>query len=209
MAAVQDGVTAFAQAAAKDGIALELQSFDWASEPGHLAVDELADETGDPGVMQRAEIGVAALGQIFNGLNGLMPVLQSCRVNRPFTPVLVHEPTLTIVEVDDVLHFTTHRLQSLDSYPREVRVGFDIEEYKELCRTHAAQTDKWRFGLASKCFGWHGLQRERAYQDAVRDIAAWVMGYPPLVRIAAIDDDGDGTAAYERARDELRSRLGA
>jgi hypothetical protein len=207
MAVVQGSEAAFAEAAAKDGLVFELQSFDWASEPGHLAVEGLADETGDQGVMQRAEIGVGALAQVFNRLNGLMPVLQSCRVNRPYTPVLVHEPTLTIVEVDEVLHFTTPRLQSLDLYPREVRVGFDVEEFKELCRTHAPQTDRWRFGLASKCFGWHGLQRERAYEDAVRDIAAWVMGYPPLVRIPAID--GDGVAAYEGAREELHRRLQA
>jgi hypothetical protein len=207
MAGAQDSGAAFAQAAARDGIVFELQTFDWASEPGHLAVEELADETGDPGVMQRAEIGVAALGQIFNRFKGLVPVLQSCRVNRPFTPVLVHEPTLTIVEVDEILHFSTPRLQSLDLYPREVRVGFDVDEYKELCRTHAPQTDRWRYGLASKCFGWHGLQNERAYHDAVRDIASWVMGYPPLVRIPAID--GDGVAAYERAREELHRRLQA
>jgi hypothetical protein len=207
MAGAQDSGAAFAQAAARDGIVFELQTFDWASEPGHLAVEQLADETGDPGVMQRAEIGVAALGQIFNRFKGLVPVLQSCRVNRPFTPVLVHEPTLTIVEVDEILHFSTPRLQSLDLYPREVRVGFDVDEYKELCRTHAPQTDRWRYGLASKCFGWHGLQNERAYHDAVRDIASWVMGYPPLVRIPAID--GDGVAAYERAREELHRRLQA
>ncbi len=205
MAVVQDCETAFAEAAAKDGIALGAQTFEWASEPGHLAVADLADETGDPGVMQRAEIGVAAIEQIFKRLNGLEPVLHACRLNMPYTAVLVHEPTLTIVEVDDQLHFSTPRLQSLDLYPSEVRVGFDIAELKELCRENAAQTDKWRYGLASKCFGWHGLQKERAYHDAVRDIAAWVFGYPPLVRIAAID--GDGAAAYERAKDDLHGRL--
>jgi hypothetical protein len=121
--------------------------------------------------------------------------------------VLVHEPTGTIVEVDEVLHFTTSRLQTLELYPGEIPLGFDAEEYKELCREHAPQTDKWRFGLASKTFGFHGLQRERAYHDAVRDIAAWVMGHPPLIRIPAID--GDGEAAYERAKDDLQSKLGS
>jgi hypothetical protein len=205
MPAEADLDAVFAEAAAKDGVAFEAQTFDWASEPGHLAVEELADETGDPGVMQRAEIGVAALDQMFTRFKGLVPVLQSCRINRPFTPVLVHEPTLTIVEVDDILHFSTPRLQSLELYPREVRVGFDIEEWKALCREHAPQTDRWRYGLASKCFGWHGLQQERAYQDAVRDIASWVMGYPPLVRVKALD--GDGQAAWASIRDELQSRL--
>jgi len=205
MPVVQDCETAFAEAASKDGIALEPETFEWASEPGHLALEELADDTGDQGVMQRAEIGVSAIAQIFRSFNGLEPVLHACRINMPYAAVLVHESTLTIVEVDDLLHFSTPRLQSLELYPREVQVGFDIEEFKELCRKHAAETDKWRYGLASKVFGWHGLQHERAYHDAVRDIAAWVMGYPPLVRVAAVD--GDGLAAYERAKDDLHRRL--
>ena len=205
MAVVADLDSAFAEAAAKDGLGLEMQTFDWASEPGHLAVEAFADETGDPGVMQRAEIGVAALEQMFTRLKGLVPVLQSCRVNRPYTPVLVHEPTLTIIDIDEVLHFSTPRLTTLDLYPREVRLGFDIDEYKALCREHAPQTDRWRYGLASKNFGWHGLQNQRAYEDSVRDIAAWVMAYPPLVRIVALD--GDGAAAWERSREDLRRRL--
>lgn len=137
----------------------------------------------------------------------MVPVLQACRGNKPYFAVLAHEPTLTIVETDELLHFSTPRLQSLDLYPREVQVGFDVDEFKELCRTHAPQTDKWRDGLASKTFGFHGLRRERAYQDAVRDIAAWVMGYPPVFRIPAVD--GNGKAAYERVKDELHSRLAA
>ncbi len=205
MAVVQDCESAFAQAAATDGIALEPQTFEWASEPGHVALEVLADETADPGVMQRAEIGVAAISQIFNRLNGLVPVLHACRVNLPYAAVLVHGPTLTIIELDELLHFSTPRLQSLELYPREAQVAFDIEEHKELCRAHAAETDRWRYGLASKCFGWHGLQRERAYQDTVRDIGAWVMGYPPVMRVAAID--GDGEAAYERAKADLQRRL--
>ena len=198
---------ALAEAAAKDGIELEPHQFDWASEPGHLAVAYLADQTGDPGVMQRAEIAVPALEQMFSRLRGLMPVLHSCRVNFPYMPVLVHMPTATLVEVDDVLHFTTQRLTTLDLYPAEVPLGFDMQEYKDLCREHAPKSDKWRYGLASKTFGFHGLQSERAYQDAVRDIGAWVMGLPPLIRVPAVDGDGD--AAYARVKDALMSRLKA
>ena len=38
------------------------------------------------------------------------------------------------------------------------------------------------------------MQRERAYHDALRDLATPAMGHPPLLRIAA--PDGDGAAAY-------------
>jgi len=119
----------------------------------------------------------------------------------------MHEPTATLVCVDGALHFTTPRLNTLELYPGEMRTGFDLKEYKALCKEHGPTTDKWRYGLASKMFGWHGLQKERAYQDAVRDIGSWVMGLSPLIRVPAIDEDGE--AAYASAKDELHGKLKA
>ena len=49
-------------------------------------------------------------------------------------------------------------------------------------------------GLPAKGFGFGGVQRERAYHDALLDLAAPAMGHPPVMRIAAVD--GDGAAAY-------------
>lgn len=205
MAEIEAWEQSFAEAAAKDGIDLETHTFEWASEPGHLALAYLADQSGMPEVMQRAEVGAPALEQIFNRLNGLTPVLQSCRLSLPYPAVLVHMPSSTIVDLDNALHFSTPRLKSLDLYPGEIPLGFDLKKYKELCSEHAPQSDKWRYGLASKTFGFHGLQAERAYHDAVRDIGAWIMGYSPLIRVPAIDDDGE--AAYARVKDALKTKL--
>ncbi len=58
-------------------------------------------------------------------------------------------------------------------------------------------------GLPAKAFGFGGVLRERAYHDALRDLATPAMGHPPLVRIAATD--GDGAAAYRRHRAVLLS----
>ena len=52
--------------------------------------------------------------------------------------------------------------------------------------------------MPAKGFGFGGVQRERAYHDALRDLATPAMGHPPLIRIAALD--GDGAAAYARHR---------
>jgi hypothetical protein len=49
------------------------------------------------------------------------------------------------------------------------------------------------------------VTRERAYHDALRDLATPAMGHPPLVRIAVLD--GDGAAAYARHRADLLARL--
>ncbi len=52
--------------------------------------------------------------------------------------------------------------------------------------------------MPAKGFGFGGVPRERAYHDALRDLATPAMGHPPLIRIAAVD--GDGAAAYARHR---------
>ena len=56
-------------------------------------------------------------------------------------------------------------------------------------------------GMAVKAFGFGGVQRARAYHDALFDLATPAMGHPPLIRVAAVD--GDGAAAYRRVRDVL------
>ena len=42
-------------------------------------------------------------------------------------------------------------------------------------------------GLAAKGFGFGGVPRERAYRDALIDLAVPAMGYPPVVRLPFFD----------------------
>ena len=59
--------------------------------------------------------------------------------------------------------------------------------------------------LAAKGFGFGGVPRERAYHDALRDLAVPAMGHPPLVRITVLDDDPEGAyAAWDRGRPSPR-----
>ena len=118
----------------------------------------------------------------------------------------MNEPTGTVVEVDDPPHFSSFRLAALELYPADATIGFDLSEHKELCRAWCARTDGLGRGLVAKGFGFGGLQRERAYHDALRDLAVPAMGHPPLVRIAALD--GDGAAAYRRHRASLLALMG-
>jgi len=84
-------------------------------------------------------------------------------------------------------------------------VGFDLDEHKDLCRIWCSSTDGLSRGLPAKGFGFGGVQRERAYHDALLDLAAPAMGHPPVVRIAAVD--GDGAAAYRRHRTSFLALL--
>ncbi len=147
------------------------------------------------------QAALVALAAIYARLGGDVSVLHAARENLLLPVELVHEPSGTVVEVDESPHFTSFRLAALELYPAAATVAFDLDEHKELCRAWCSTTDDLARGLAAKGFGFGGAQRERAYYDALLDLAAPAMGHPPVVRIAAVD--GDAAAAYRRHRTSL------
>ncbi len=202
-----DGVqAAFARAAAEDGIVLGSRSFDWLCEQGHVGLERVAKARRDPALVGPVTAALERLAAIHARLKGDVSVLHASRENLLLPVDLVHEPTGTVVEVDESLHFTSFRLTALELYAADARVGFDLEEHKELCRAWCSTTDGLARGLPAKGFGFGGVARERAYHDALLDLATPAMGHPPVVRIAAVD--GDGAAAYRGRRAALLGLLG-
>lgn len=181
--------------AEQDGIKLSGQSVRWINRRGHLG---LPDDVS-------VRSAVAALERIYLELGGDLAVLATATLT-PLTGDFVHEPSGTLIEVDESQHFTSFRLRTLELYPPDTQVGFDIEEYKELCRERHVKADKYRRTNAARGFGAGGRQRQRAYNDALRDLATAALGHPPLIRIDAAD--GDPVEAYRRCRTSLRSALG-
>jgi hypothetical protein len=204
--------SAFAQAAAEDGIVLRSRSFDWLCEQGHIGLERVAKARRDPALVGPVTAALEPLGAIYARLQGDISVLRASRENLLLPVDLVHEPTGTVIEVDDTPHFTSFRLAALELYPADVSVGFDLDEHKDLCRAWCSRTDGLARGLPAKGFGFGGVQRERAYHDALFDLATPAMHHPPVIRIAAVDGDGTaayGTAAYRRHRASLLSLLGS
>jgi hypothetical protein len=199
--AVDDSQVAFAQAAAEDGVVLESRTFDWLCEQGHLGLERVAKERRDPALVGPVVAALEVLGAIYARLGGDLSVLRASRANLLLTAGLVHTPSGTLIELDGPAHFTSFRLQTLELYPATAALGFEIEEYAELCRSLCATGDRLSRGMPAKGFGFGGVPRERAYHDALFDLATPAMGHPPLVRIAAAD--GDGAAAYRRRRGSL------
>ncbi|HST17434.1 MAG TPA: hypothetical protein VLK36_07175 [Gaiellaceae bacterium] len=198
--------SAFRRAAADDGIVLTETAFDWLCEQGHVGLERVARARLDPSLVQPVRAALGTLAAIFARLGGDLTVLHAARENLLLPVESFHAPTGTLVEVDEAPHFTSFRLASLELYPADAELGFDREAYAELCRELCGRTDDVARGLAAKGFGFGGVQRERAYHDALRDLAAPAMGHPPVVRIAALD--GDGAAAYRRHRGSLLVTLG-
>ena len=199
--ALDDTRAAFAEAAAEDGIELQNQSFDWLCEQGHVGLERVAKARRDPALVAPVTAALDVLAVIYARLKGDVSVLHASRENLLLPVDLVHVPTGTVIEVDGREHFTSSRLLTLDLYPAGTPLGFDLEAYRELCREWCATTDALSRGLPAKGFGFGGVQRERAYHDALRDLATPAMGHPPLIRLAAVD--GDGATAYARNRDSL------
>ncbi len=192
---------AFADAAAKDGIILERGSFDWLSEQGHVGLERIAKARRDPAIVAPVVAALAVLERICARLRGDVSVLAAARENLLLPIDLMHAPTGTVIEVDGSEHFTSARLAALTLYPGDAAVGFDVAHHMQLCRDVCERSDTLSRGLPAKAFGFGGVLRERAYNDALRDLATPAMGHPPLVRIAAAD--GDGAAAYRRHRAAL------
>jgi hypothetical protein len=205
--ATADTRAAFAQAAAGDGVILERATFDWLCEQGHLGLERVAKARRDPAIVAPVVAALHVLERICARLRGDVTVLHSARKNLLLPCDLVHLGSGTIVEVDGPEHFSSARLAALELYPADAAVGFDVAGHAALCRDLAASTDLRSRGLPAKAFGFGGVLRERAYHDALRDLATPAMGHPPLIRIAAAD--GDGAAAYVRHRPVLAALAGA
>ncbi len=144
--------------------------------------------------------------RIFEALGGDLDAQHAKRLIS-FPGDFVHAGTGTFIEIDESQHFTSHRALTLDLYPEGVPLGYDIEAYRSWCRRRAPRSDRYRRSKAAVGFGEvAGRQRQRAYHDALRDLATPAMGFPAVIRVAA--PEGKGALAYQRVRQHLLSSLG-
>src|SRR5262245_51244007 len=79
--APDDAQSAFAQAAAEDGIVLGSKSFDWLCEQGHVGLLRVAKLWGDPALVDPVTAAVEHLGAIYARLKGDISVLYASREN--------------------------------------------------------------------------------------------------------------------------------
>jgi len=79
-----------------------------------------------------------------------------------------------ILEFDESQHFTRPRLVSLSLYPDNLKPGFALPHWTELCRQIDARDDT-------------PIDRDerRAWYDTLRDLVPTVNGFNPTVRLYA------------------------
>ena len=186
----------FTEAAARDGIMLVPQSVYWLNQRGHLGLPD--DDERRP--------AREALERIYLALGGNLEALNAGRTTA-LPGDFIHELTGTLIEVDESQHFTSFRLATLNLYPEDAQLGYDLVTYKQLCRKWQERSDGYYRTKAARGFGVGGRQKQRAYYDALRDLATPAMGRPPLIRIE--EAERDSADAYRRHRDDLLTALSA
>jgi hypothetical protein len=177
--------TAVAELANAAGVELTLgRAVPWLSGRGHL--NEIVQSTAPAPL-------IVALAKIHLRLGGDAGLLAGKRAGNPPTPDLVHVPTGTIVEVDEVQHFSSARARALDLYPEDIDLGFDLGTYRELISTWRPKADRAYAHRTSADFpSPGGRQAQRAYNDSLRDLLAPTFTGRPLVRLAVPDRSLDG-----------------
>jgi hypothetical protein len=131
---------------------------------------------------------IAALSKMHAALGGDAEKLATKTASGSPTPDLVHQELGCIIEVDEVQHFTSARLRSFDFYRADVRLGFDVRAYIDLCVIWRGVGDKAYAHKVSRDFPHRGgRQAQRAYNDALRDLLAPTFTGYPVIRIPVPD----------------------
>jgi hypothetical protein len=131
--ATENGVFALAREA---GIELEAgTALPWLSNRGHLNPILV-------GVVP--ETMLAILSSIHQRLGGDEDALAGKRAGSSPRPDFLLPSATLVVEVDEIQHFTSDRLLTLELYPKNAQLAFDVAEYRALIGKWATVADRYR-----------------------------------------------------------------
>lgn len=151
----------------------------WLTRNGHLNKEVRAKLPSDT---------IEALDAMFAALGGDPAALMAKTRGAMRADFLLTTSDL-VVEYDEVQHFTTARLATLKLYPADAALHFDHSTYVTLTEQWRVRGDRgFAHKEAAKFPGPAGRQRQRAYFDAFRDLAAPSFD-GPVIRIAAPDNN--------------------
>lgn len=89
-----------------------------------------------------------------------------------------------IFEFDELQHFSSSRLKTIENYPTGLKVNFDLVNWKKLCQTHKDIADNYRKTKTTTDFNFiGGRTAQRAYLDCFRDLLPEVQSLNPTLRI--------------------------
>jgi hypothetical protein len=169
-------------------------SLSWLTNKGHL-------EESIAGKLD--EQTLAAVRSIYQELGGDESLLASKRSGSNPRIDLLLDARAVAIEVDEIQHFTTDRMRSLELYPPDADVLFNAGEYRAAIRLWHQRADRYRASKPTRDFPFAGGRRaQRAYFDAFRDLVAPSFGFRVL-RVPA--PECEGALAYQRLQAALEA----
>ncbi|MBP9150639.1 MAG: hypothetical protein KBF73_00005 [Flavobacteriales bacterium] len=126
----------------------------------------------------------SSIDRVFQSLNGDANANQTKRTTGLECDAYFGGEFNFIFEFDEFQHFSSARLRTFDSYPNELRLNFDKEEWKRACTIHKNRADKYRRSKTTTDFNFDGGRTaQRAYLDCFRDLLPEIHGLKPTLRI--------------------------
>jgi hypothetical protein len=177
----------FGELVPEDGAVVPGRTLPWLTNGGHLGLAEFGADSDL----------IELLRSIYIELGGNEDALANKRRGSNPKPDFLRGEGQQIVEVDEIQHFTSDRLLTFRMYPATADVAFDLQAYVGLCESWGRTGDRYRSAKPTVDFPHPGGRRaQRAYFDAVRDVAAPAFGNGPVIRVPAPECNGD--LAYRR-----------
>ena len=127
------------------------------------------------------------LWEIFLSLGGSPEGMRSKNA-RKLSPDGYIKKMNCLIEFDELQHFTKYRRNTLEFYPSDAPLGFNLDLYKNWCDKYAATAFKKGpagYRKAKKEFPFEGGRAaQRALFDACRDLMPMAHGLAPTIRIS-------------------------
>lgn len=133
----------------------------------------------------------SSIENIFNKLNGNKLGNDNKSIKKLQTDAYFGGKHNFLFEFDEYQHFSSYRKLSLDLYPKNLKLNFDVDEWKNLCLLNSLKADRYRFSKQTKDFNFNGGRTaQRAYLDCFRDILPEVNGLNPTLRLNEFEVSG-------------------
>jgi len=128
------------------------------------------------------------IDRIFSTLNGNKQASDAKRTMKLDCDAYFGGQHNFIFEFDEYQHFSSARLKTFELYPTDLKVNFNIDEWKQRCRIQKDKADKYRKTKTTVDFAFvGGRTAQRAYLDCFRDLLPEINKLQSTVRISEFE----------------------
>jgi len=116
-----------------------------------------------------------------------------------------------IFEFDEYQHFSSARFKTFEYYPSDLKLNFNINQWKKYCLENKARADKYRKSKTTVDFNFEGGRTaQRAYLDCFRDLLPQFHDLNPTLRLNEFEVDtisSNNLEAHKKIEKILKTKL--